>query len=145
MVKCNNLNRLEQGFTLIELMIVVAIIGILAAIAMPAYQDYTKRAHVTEGMALAEKAKMSVSEFYATNGQWPTSNESAGLPDATSIFGNAVVSVDISFSRIRITYNQKVQSGTYVDLQGTAVNGATLVWSCNTGTVPSQYLPSRCR
>jgi type IV pilus assembly protein PilA len=69
-----NMNsKIQQGFTLIELMIVVAIIGILAAIAIPAYQDYTKRARVTEGLSLASAAKTSVTEYYASNNIFPTS------------------------------------------------------------------------
>ena len=68
------MKKVQQGFTLIELMIVVAIIGILAAVAIPAYQDYTKRAHVTEGLSLASAAKTSVTEFYNSKGYLPANN-----------------------------------------------------------------------
>ena len=73
------LKSIQKGFTLIELMIVVAIIGILAAIAMPAYQDYTIRAQVSEGLTLAAAAKAAVAEFYANKGKWPSDNSAAGM------------------------------------------------------------------
>src|SRR3954466_5607784 len=76
------MSAVQKGFTLIELMIVVAIIGILAAIAMPAYQDYTVRSKVTEGLNLAAASKLAVAETLAANGQFPTTNAEAGLPPA---------------------------------------------------------------
>ena len=79
------MTTVQKGFTLIELMIVVAIIGILAAIAMPAYQDYTVRAKVTEGLNLAAAAKLAVAETFASNGKFPTSNPEAGLPANNTI------------------------------------------------------------
>lgn len=103
------MKRNQQGFTLIELMIVVAIIGILAAVAIPSYQDYTKRAHVSEGLALGSHARSTVAEYYAAEGTWPTSNTLAGLAAATSIIGNAVTSVAIGASggEITVTYNTR--------------------------------------
>ena len=85
----------QQGFTLIELMIVVAIIGILAAIAIPAYQDYTIRAQVSEGLNLSAGAKAAISEYFMDTGVLPTTNASAGLEASGNIRGNYVTSVAV--------------------------------------------------
>mgnify|MGYP003860510105 CR=1 FL=1 len=134
----------QQGFTLIELMIVVAIIGILAAVALPAYQDYTKRSHVAEGLSLASGAKAAVSEYYSSEGSWPSSNAAAGL--ASTISGTAVSSVVVQNSAITITFNAKVDSGKKLELKASDQNGA-IQWACGGGNtdVDGKYLPSRCR
>src|SRR5690554_5917077 len=93
-MKRMQMNQAQQGFTLIELMIVVAIIGILAAVAIPAYQDYTIRAQVSEGMSLASGAKTAMAEFYQQKGAFGASNASYGLAAAGDIEGNYVTSVD---------------------------------------------------
>ncbi len=142
------MKKVQQGFTLIELMIVVAIIGILAAVAIPAYQDYTKRAHVTEGLGLAGAAKTGVSEFYSSQGYFPGSNASAGLvATAASISGNAVTSVGVGANGvITVTYNTKVATGTTMILTPSAPAGSgSISWACNGGTVLAKYRPSRCR
>jgi len=144
------MKKMQQGFTLIELMIVVAIIGILAAIAIPAYQDYTKRSHVTEGLTLAGAAKAGLAEFYASNGAWPVgnpANASVGLPATPgSTFGNAVRTVQVNQSQIIITYRTQVTVGATIILQGNApVGGGAISWDCTTGTVLAKYRPSNCR
>ena len=135
---------MQKGFTLIELMIVVAIIGILAAIALPAYQDYTKRTHVAEGLTLAGGAKASVTEYYSSQGKFPSNNASAGLAAKADIKGNAVTSVEVASGKITITYNDKVTNGATLDLSPTTGAGG-VQWSCKGGSVIAKYRPSNCR
>ncbi|EMT8370647.1 pilin, partial [Neisseria gonorrhoeae] len=90
------MNTLQKGFTLIELMIVIAIVGILAAVALPAYQDYTARAQVSEAILLAEGQKSAVTEYYLNHGTWPKDNTSAGVANPTEIKGKYVESVTVA-------------------------------------------------
>ncbi|HHY5246546.1 TPA: pilin [Neisseria meningitidis] len=89
------MNTLQKGFTLIELMIVIAIVGILAAVALPAYQDYTARAQVSEAILLAEGQKSAVTEYYLNHGEWPANNNSAGVATSADIKGKYVKSVEV--------------------------------------------------
>ncbi|ENW5540485.1 prepilin-type N-terminal cleavage/methylation domain-containing protein [Neisseria gonorrhoeae] len=90
------MNTLQKGFTLIELMIVIAIVGILAAVALPAYQDYTARAQVSEAILLAEGQKSAVTEYYLNHGKWPEDNDKAGVASSSSIKGKYVKSVTVA-------------------------------------------------
>ncbi|EMU4254563.1 pilin, partial [Neisseria gonorrhoeae] len=90
------MNTLQKGFTLIELMIVIAIVGILAAVALPAYQDYTARAQVSEAILLAEGQKSAVTEYYLNHGEWPKDNGSAGVASASTIKGKYVQKVEVN-------------------------------------------------
>ncbi|ENV6256370.1 pilin, partial [Neisseria gonorrhoeae] len=90
------MNTLQKGFTLIELMIVIAIVGILAAVALPAYQDYTARAQVSEAILLAEGQKSAVTEYYLNHGKWPENNDSAGVASASKIIGKYVQKVEVT-------------------------------------------------
>ncbi|EOG0369943.1 pilin, partial [Neisseria gonorrhoeae] len=109
------MNTLQKGFTLIELMIVIAIVGILAAVALPAYQDYTARAQVSEAILLAEGQKSAVTEYYLNNGEWPENNTSAGVANPTEIKGKYVKEVEVKNGVVTATMNS---SGVNKEIQG---------------------------
>ncbi len=136
----------QQGFTLIELMIVVAIIGILAAVAIPAYQDYTIRAKVTEGLSLASAGKTAVSEYFASNGTLPGDNATAGMADSTDISGNSVSSVEVAANGvITVTFSANQIAGSTLALTP-AASGGKVVWDCASGgNLLGKYRPSSCR
>ena len=142
--------RLSAGFTLIELMIVVAIIAILAAIAIPAYQDYLIRAQVSEGMVLASEAKTAEWDFVSNTGRFPSNNASAGLANSTSINGSYVSSVDVTDGVIKVLFNGPKAnnairpSGKYFVLSPVSMAGS-IIWTCTSSTVDRKYLPTSCR
>jgi type IV pilus assembly protein PilA len=163
------MKTIQKGFTLIELMIVVAIIGILAAIAIPAYQDYTVRAQVTEGMNLAAAVKASVADSFATNGTWPADNAAVGLDNTNGPSGKYVSNVQIGTGTITITFagpqvnaNALTASTNTVSIKPMVSANGDVIWNCgykavvgndpSTGgsgalnnTVLPKYLPATCR
>lgn len=142
---------IQKGFTLIELMIVVAIIGILAAVALPAYQDYTVRAKVTEGLSLASSAKLAVAEN-AANGAAFAAGWS--VPAATSNVGT--ITIATASGQITIPYTTAIApsgSNTIILIPtsggaltaGTVPTGGSITWDCKTGTLAAKFRPSVCR
>ncbi len=159
------MKTMQKGFTLIELMIVIAIIGILAAIAIPAYQNYTIRSQVTEGLSLADGVKTAISEYYTNNGTWPSTAEmtAAGV---TQISGKYVSGITVNNGGMTIAYagsqaNNAIKAATlgltpYVDAN------KDIIWVCGTAALPTnvvaagatagtttatmsaQYLPTAC-
>ncbi len=138
----------QQGFTLIELMIVVAIIGILAAIAIPSYQDYTIRAQISEGLTLSAGAKAAVSEYFMDRGAWPTDNDAAGLADKHDIIGNYTEHVEVEDNVIEIKYGYDAHAVIFDErITITAVNNSgSISWTCaSAGVIQSKHLPAACR
>ena len=163
------MKKLQKGFTLIELMIVVAIIGILAAIAIPAYQDYTIRSQVSEGLNLAAAAKAAVAETYLNTGVAPATRAAAGMEDTTGNAGTEtqgkyVTAVRVINGEIIITYGSQAHTNISADLLYLTPYLSpddSVVWICGTAAVPAglaamngtvrgtnvenQYLPAACR
>ncbi|WP_376694349.1 pilin [Wenzhouxiangella sp. EGI_FJ10409] len=146
--------RKQSGFTLIELMIVVAILAILMAIAIPAYQDYTIRAQVSEGMNLTGGARTAVAEYWTDTGSWPGDNTEAGIASpASDISGEYVSQVQVTAEgTIQATFNTgnenaAIQNG-ILELSPTS-SGGSVSWACSptdTATdIDEKYLPARCR
>jgi type IV pilus assembly protein PilA len=149
--------RRTAGFTLIELMIVVAIIAILAAIAIPAYQNYVIRSQVAEGFALADGSKAAVVDFYSNYGRFPSTQASAGLPNANQISGNYVSRVDsterqgmilVHFDDDGVQNANASIAGKQLGLSAVTSSGS-ISWTCNnpnvTDTALISYLPTSCR
>ena len=149
------MNKRQQGFTLIELMIVVAIIGILAAIAIPAYENYVAKAQFTEAISLMSGEKIPVTNYYTENNACPTNGE-AGIPTATSIVGKYVVSVTTAGTAttlggcsITAAFNT---AGVNSGLAGNSVTfymhtqpGAPIVWTCSSTDISQSLMPSICK
>jgi len=155
----------QRGFTLIELMIVVAIIGILASIAIPAYQDYTIRAQVVEAFSLASELKGSIQEFRKDRGRLPRDNHEAGVPDSEKLIGNFVTQIDVEDGAMHVHFgnnSNKNIAGKIVTLQPLLVTGSPaspMSWRCGLRAIPKgmeavganrtdldrKYLPSACR
>ncbi|MBH5831399.1 pilin [Neisseria meningitidis] len=159
------MNTLQKGFTLIELMIVIAIVGILAAVALPAYQDYTARAQVSEAILLAEGQKSAVTEYYLNHGEWPSNNTSAGVASSSKIKGKYVKEVEVKNGVVTATM---LSSGVNNEIKGKKLSlwakrqDGSVKWFCGqpvkrdanatdvaadsgNDKIDTKHLPSTCR
>ncbi|EMS5990328.1 pilin, partial [Neisseria gonorrhoeae] len=161
------MNTLQKGFTLIELMIVIAIVGILAAVALPAYQDYTARAQVSEAILLAEGQKSAVTEYYLNHGKWPENNDKAGVASASKIIGKYVEKVEVAKG---VVTAQMASTGVNKEIKGKKLSlwakrqDGSVKWFCgqpvtrngddkddvnadgkDTDKINTKHLPSTCR
>ncbi|HHQ1340405.1 TPA: pilin [Neisseria gonorrhoeae] len=163
------MNTLQKGFTLIELMIVIAIVGILAAVALPAYQDYTARAQVSEAILLAEGQKSAVTGYYPNNGKWPADNGAAGVASSSSIKGKYVQKVEVAKG---VVTAQMASTGVNKEIKGKRLSlwakrqDGSVKWFCGqpvkrdnaddpndavkddadaNGKISTKHLPSTCR
>ena len=139
----------QQGFTLIELMIVVAIIGIVASIAIPLYTDYLIRTQVGEGISLSASAKVAATEYFQEKGVFATTNVSAGLATGTNIVGGYVSQVQlVAAGAIQITFGNRVHpniNGAVLTMTPTS-NGGSVTWDCSgDAQLPNKYVPVSCR
>ena len=138
----------QQGFTLIELMIVVAIIGILAAIAIPAYQDYTIRAQVSEGLNLSGGAKAAVTEFFQDRGILPADNATAGLEAGANIQGKYVEAVNVVNGVITVEFGNDAHTTiapNSIRLTPDTTAAGSVQWDCDSAAIQNKHLPAACR
>ena len=138
----------QRGYTLVELMIVVAIVGIVAIIAMPAYQDYSIRAQVSEGLSLSSATKAAISDYYVQAGTWPKDNKEAGISDQSEINGQYTKEMKVESNVIEIMFGQNAHEMIKdKKIKLTAVdNDGSISWSCaGDGEFKPKHLPSICR
>ncbi len=138
------MKRQQSGFTLIELMIVVAIIGILAAIAIPSYLDYTTRAKITEGITLAAAPKTMAAEFRIDRNRWPAAGASVGYSSPVTAL---VSGITIGGSTITVSYAAAagVTANSNIVFQGRTATGNVIAWTCSGGDVAAAKRPANCR
>lgn len=136
------------GFTLVELAFVILIVAILAAIAIPSYQDYTVRAQISEGLNMSGTARHAIEEYYEENNALPKDNETAGIAPPTSLSAKYVVAVEVYDGNVIITYGNSASdqiSGNTLQMAPSIRPNATIEWQCQSDHIASRHLPAACR
>ena len=152
------MRKIQSGFTLIELMIVVAIIGILAAVAIPQYQNYVARTQMSEALSLASGSKVALAEYFQSNGVFPADNDTAGIGVNTTIKGKYVTSVTVSATAATAAVGAQGiltvsldEADTHTLLKGGTMtltgtdSGGSIIWVCSSSATLTKYLPSSCK
>jgi len=143
------MGKRQKGFTLIELMIVIAVIGVLATLAIAAYQEYQIRSQISESMSLMAGLKNTVAEYHNDNGFFPTNNAVAGASNPASIVGKYVTEVSVADGVVIAALGNEIHAKVFGDTVALSptFTGGSFVWHCDTvgTTVPAKYLPSVCR
>ncbi len=139
----------EAGFTLMELLIVLALVAVMSMIAVPIYRNYVQSAKITEGMTLASAMQLDAEVYYTLNGQWPDNNKVLGLPDAESYRGNSVDSVKLEGQMITVTFNDDIngekEGVVQLILTGNVVDSGLIRWKCEGKNIKESDLPSSCK
>ncbi len=137
----------QRGFTLIELMVVVGVIGILTSVAVPVYKDYAVRAKVSEGLTLLTSTKLAVVETWNTTGDLPNNNTEAGAAPAETIAGDYVRSVSVgNGGTITVAFSSEEPAIHNKSLSLVPTSGpGGIYWTCSSADVQSRYLPPKCR
>jgi type IV pilus assembly protein PilA len=139
---------LFRGFSLMELMIVLAIVAILTAVGLPAYQTYTIRAKFAEVFSLSAPAQLAIAEFQQTTGEWPRDNQQAGLSEPETLYGHYVKSVSIQQNQVLTTFNENAGSGIAnetVTLSAELGSAGQILWDCYSLNIAPYHLPANCR
>ncbi len=143
------MTKTQSGFTLIEIMLAVVSIGIFIAIALPVYQDYTKRSHVAKSLTMTSNIRTAAVTHYLTKGVWPADNPDAGLASSTNVTSEAMKKAYTRNGVITIVFNERVQNNKQLQLSAVA-SSSSIEWVCRPSSNPQfgvdeKYLPARCR